>query len=115
MEIIIIYIYCRYICPELFQGGVNMSEPARKFSIFKSRMTDEESERTELFDAIKNTREQLRLARISFNNVSAPELVDASIYEINSLQAQYSYLLRKVREQGYAQHETFKELRGTDA
>jgi len=91
-----------------------MSEPARKFGIFKSRTSEKDKERRELFDAIKNTREQLRLARISFNNASEPELVDASIYEINSLQAQYSYLLRKAKEQGYAQHEMFKEIRSYD-
>jgi len=91
-----------------------MSEPAKKFGLFKARPSAKDAERMELFDAINNTREQLRLARISFNNASEPELVDASIYEINSLQAQYSYLLRKVKEQGYARHETFKEVKEYD-
>jgi hypothetical protein len=91
-----------------------MSEPARKRGLFRGRSSEEDAERQELFDAIKTTREQIRLARISFNNASAPELVDASIYEINSLQAQYSYLLRIVKEQGYAKHETFKDSRVDD-
>jgi hypothetical protein len=91
-----------------------MSEPVKRSGLLKNRPSESDIERRELFDAIKNTREQLRLARISFNNASEPELIDASIYEINSLQAKYSYLLRKIKEQEYASHETFKEVREYD-
>lgn len=86
-----------------------MAEPVKLFGLFQRRPTAEEVERQELLDAIKNTREQLNRARISFDNASAPELVDATIYEINSLQAHYSYLLRRAKEQGYAHHDMFKE------
>ncbi len=89
-----------------------MSEPARKSGLFKMRGSEQDVERQELMGAIENTREQLRMARISFDNVSEPELVDASIYEINSLQAHYSYLLRRAREQGFEKRETFKERKG---
>ncbi len=88
-----------------------MSEPARRFSLFRRRPTEEDTARRELLEAISSTRERLRMARISFDNASAPEMVDASIYEINSLQAQYSYLLRKAKEQGFANQEGFKETR----
>ena len=40
----------------------------------------------------------LRVAYEKFNYVSEAELVEASIYEISSLKAKYSYLLRKVKE-----------------
>lgn len=39
----------------------------------------------------------LRCAYDRFNHVTAPELVEASIYEINSLQARYNYLLRRAK------------------
>jgi len=77
--------------------------------LFKKRPSKAELERRELFEAINDTRDRLNRARISFNNASDPELVDASIYEINSLQAHYSYLLRKAKEQGYERLEMFKE------
>lgn len=77
--------------------------------LFRKRPSKAELERRELLEAINSTRDKLSRARISFNNVSDPELVDASIYEINSLQAHYSYLLRKAKEQGYERLDTFKE------
>lgn len=86
-----------------------MAEPARLFRLLLRRPSEEEIERRELLYAIKNTREQLSRARISFDNVSDPDLVDATIYEINSLQAHYSYLLRRAKEQGCEHYNMFKE------
>lgn len=77
--------------------------------LFRKKPSKQELERIELLEAINDTREKLTRARISFNNVSDPELVDASIYEINSLQSHYSYLLRKAKEQGYERLDMFKE------
>lgn len=90
-----------------------MSETIRKAGLFKTREAEPDTERQEILGEIESTREQLRLARISFDNVSEPELVDASIYEINSLQARYSYLLRRAREEGFEKRETFKERKGS--
>ncbi len=56
-------------------------------------------EQKELLEAFHKTQEALNQARIDFNFVSAPELIDASVYEINSLQARYNYLLRRLREE----------------
>ena len=39
----------------------------------------------------------LKCAYDRFNHVTDPELVDSSIYEINSLQARYNYLLRRIK------------------
>ena len=52
--------------------------------------------RLELQDAALS----LRCAYDRFNHVTDPELVEASIYEINSLQARYNYLLRQIKERG---------------
>ncbi len=41
-----------------------------------------------------DTAQALRRAYERFNYVYEPELVDACVYEINSLQAKYNYLLR---------------------
>ena len=43
------------------------------------------------------TAQALRSAYDKFNYVSEPEMVESCIYEINSLQARYSYLLRCIK------------------
>ena len=77
-------------------------ENPKKFSFFKKPATLSQAElhKQEILDAIKDTHYKLTTARICFDNVSDPELVEASVFEINSLQARYSYLLRKAREEG---------------
>ncbi len=86
-----------------------MAEKTGGFSFFSRKLSPEEEERQELLGQLKGTREQLKMARISFENASEPELVDASVYEINALQARYNYLLRRAREQGcISGNEVFK-------
>ena len=43
-----------------------------------------------------------------FENVSDPELIDACVYEINSLQAHYSFLLNKAKQE---ELQSFRYLR----
>lgn len=52
-----------------------------------------------LLDAINEAAMRLRIARMFFESVSDPELIDACVYEINSLQAHYSYLLNKAKKE----------------
>ncbi len=47
--------------------------------------------------------EQLRIARLQFNQAIEPEIVDACVFEMNALQARYNYYLRLAREMGLAQ------------
>lgn len=54
----------------------------------------------ELLGELDETRLALSEAYARFNGASEPELIDACIYEINAIQARYSFLLRRVREQG---------------
>jgi len=65
----------------------------------KIRESEKERDLRELLQALTDTREELNRARIMFDHACEPELVDAVVYEINSLNARYDYLLRKVREE----------------
>ena len=96
-----------------------MAESAKKPLFFgtKSRQAQREAareaeeERRVLLEELRKTREDLRMAEIGFNNARESELIEASVYEINSLQARYAYLLRRVREDGMEQREVFKTPR----
>ncbi len=81
-----------------------MAQPAKAFSFFRNSAHEDEEHR-ELVEALRETREQLHYARIYFDNVAAPELVDESVYEINALQARHSYLLRRIKEKESEQPE----------
>jgi len=76
-----------------------MTQSSNPFSLFKRKPTEDDLETADLLAAMKENRESLRQARIYFNNVREPELIEASVYEINSIQARYAYLLRRLREQ----------------
>ena len=55
-------------------------------------------ERREILDSMNQTRKALSIAYSDFNSHSDPDLIDASVYEINSLQSRYSYLARRLKE-----------------
>lgn len=52
----------------------------------------------ELTEELRLTAQALRGAYDKFNFVTEPELVEAAIFEIRSLNARYSYLIRRVKE-----------------
>lgn len=54
----------------------------------------------ELFGELDATRTALAEAYDRFNYTVEPELVDACAYEIKAIQSRYSFLLRRIREQG---------------
>lgn len=56
-----------------------------------------EQERQALMESMQQTRQMINQAYTGFNAVEDPDLIEAYVYEINSLQARYSYLLRQVR------------------
>ena len=51
------------------------------------------------------------MARQHFNSVSDPAMVDSCIFEINSLQARYSYLLARAKAEDISCDLTHKILR----
>lgn len=53
---------------------------------------------TELRQELNEINRQLKEAYDRFNYACEPELVEASIFEINALKAKYDYLLRCIKE-----------------
>jgi hypothetical protein len=51
-------------------------------------------------DAIREVCQQMDLAQMRFSMESDPDLIESSIYEMESLRARYRFLLRSAREQG---------------
>ena len=74
-----------------------MPVPAR---IFPPRRPDgpREAERRELMSSLAQTRALISQAYGGFNSVSDSDLIESYVFEINSLQARYNYLLRRVKE-----------------
>ncbi|SMC72204.1 DUF2508 family protein [Papillibacter cinnamivorans] len=79
-----------------------MSDTAKVFPFRKRQETEEETERRELLLSLKDTQRLIRQAYLEFNTAKDPELIEACVYEINSLQARYAYLLRRIKECGGA-------------
>lgn len=67
----------------------------RKSAFRGRRGREEEALRRELEGSLEQTRLQLAQAYAGFNSVTDQELVESFIYEIQALQARYSYLLRQ--------------------
>ena len=57
-----------------------------------------EAERQELLASLASTRTLIQQAYGGFNTVSDSDLIESYVFEINALQARYSYLLRRVKE-----------------
>ena len=72
-----------------------MSHPSRK--LFPRRGPQEEERRT-LMDSLSRTQTQIQQAYGCFNASSDGDLIESYVFEINSLQARYNYLLRRVKE-----------------
>ena len=51
-----------------------------------------------LKEGLAKTRVLISQAYAGFNGTGDPDLIESYVFEINSLQARYSYLLRRVKE-----------------
>lgn len=69
-------------------------------SVRKKDQIECEKEKQEVLDAMQRTRLELKQAHESFNDAKEPELVEATVFEINALQARYAYYLRLAKEMG---------------
>ncbi len=76
--------------------------------IFRKKETSEDIERRTLMEELFETQEELRRARMDFNYAEEPELVESYVYELNSIEARYAYLLRRARESGTENLELFR-------
>lgn len=54
--------------------------------------------RRELMSSLAHTRTLINQAYGGFNTTSDSDLIESYVFEINALQARYSYLLRRVKE-----------------
>lgn len=58
---------------------------------------EQREERQELAESLIWTRALIHQAYLGFNSTADADLIESYIYEINSLQARYSYLLRRMK------------------
>ena len=72
-----------------------MPQSVRK-SALRRRDPAHEEERQELLRSL--TRTLINQAYGGFNSASDSDLIESYVFEINSLQARYNYLLRRVKE-----------------
>lgn len=74
-----------------------MAQSVRKPTLRRGDPAREE-ERRELMNSLAHTRTLINQAYGGFNTVSDADLIESYVFEINSLQARYNYLLRRVKE-----------------
>ena len=77
-----------------------MVEAARKKVFFFRRKGESvrEGELRALKEGLDRTRVLINQAYSGFNGTDDPDLIESYVFEINALQARYSYLLRRVKE-----------------
>ena len=75
-----------------------MTETARPFTLRRRREDPREEERRTLAQCLAQPSRQIAQAYQGFNAVQDPDLIESYVYEINSLQSRYSYLLRQMKE-----------------
>lgn len=61
------------------------------------RGREQEETRQVLLDGLTQTRKLIAQAYSGFNTAGDPDLIESFVYEINALQARYTYLLRQVK------------------
>ena len=73
-----------------------MAQTVKKRALRQSDPNQEA--RQELLNALSHTRTLINQAYGGFNTASDGDLIESYVFEINSLQARYNYLLRRVKE-----------------
>ncbi len=74
-----------------------MPQYTKRVSLRRRDPAQEEARR-ELLQSLAHTRTLINQAYGGFNNASDSDLIESYVFEINSLQARYNYLLRRVKE-----------------
>lgn len=73
----------------------------KKSTRFSSRSKEQSyqlgEERRTLLQNLDETKRELDLAYIGFNQCSDPDLIEFYLYEINALRARHTYLLRRIK------------------
>ena len=55
-------------------------------------------EKERLVSEIKTTINSLESATSRFDNLTEPDLIDCTIFELNAIQTKYNFLLNKIKE-----------------
>ncbi len=77
-----------------------MALTANLFSNQRQHKMDKEKEIQTLRDGLAKTRILINQAYTGFNSTGDSDLIESYVYEINSLHARYTYLLRRLKELG---------------
>ena len=75
-----------------------MAEEARVFFLRKRRERAEDKPVRALWRGRGQPPSLIAQAYAGFNAAKDPDLIESYVFEINALQARYSYLLRRVKE-----------------
>ena len=76
-----------------------LAAAGNKGFFFRKRAESERDvELRTLKEGLAKTRTLISQAYAGFNGTGDPDLIESYVFEINSLQARYSYLLRRVKE-----------------
>ena len=69
-------------------------------------LSEKEIERNALLSDLEKTKKALEVAYAGFDNVTEPDLIDCYIYEVQSVQMRYQFLLGRVKqiEDSYAKN-----------
>ena len=79
---------------------------ANVFSLSNKEQTSS-ADRTEIMTELRAVICELNRAYVNFNAALEPDLIESCIYEINSLQSRYAWLLKSARECGLTDVEVF--------
>ena len=66
--------------------------------LFHQPQTQKDAHYTVLLDDLERTKKELDHVYATFSNVTEPDLIDAYIYQLNSVQLRYRFLLNSVKE-----------------
>lgn len=68
-------------------------------TFFKKEPDTHTPEQKELIAEYRTVIEKMHHARNAFQNVTEPKLIESCVHEMNALQAQYSFLLEKLKDE----------------
>ena len=66
--------------------------------LFHQPQTPKDMRYSLLLDDLERTKKELDHVYATFSNVTEPDLIDAYIYQLNSVQLRYRFLLNSVKE-----------------
>ena len=77
-----------------------------KFLSFFKKDTSNEVQKMILIEEIQNTNKALNAAYMGFNNALEPDMIDCYIYEVNSIQKRYKFLIENAKTLGITYDKT---------